>query len=104
MKRVISLVFVVLLLNGCVYPNRQTHTVDDRPSIYIVNPPPNAMLHVDGAKIGPADKFNGEPNILLLEPGVHHVEIREGDNLIRSLDVFLGEGTRREIRLTGGDQ
>jgi hypothetical protein len=103
MTKSLRFVLLILCLNGCVYANRQTHTVDDRPSLFVVNAPSNATLHVDGSEVGPASKFDGNPTILLLEPGTHHVEIRQESNVIRSLDVFLGEGTRREIRLPGGN-
>lgn len=103
MTKPLRLLFVFLALTACVYPNRQTRTVDDRPSLSFVNAPPDAVLHVDGLEMGPANKYNGDPNILLLEPGTHHVEIRHEDKVLRSLDVFLGEGTRREISLSEGN-
>lgn len=79
-------------------------TLDDKPGVYIIDPPSNTILYVDGLKVGHAADFNGQPNILVLEPGTHHVEIHKGDDVIHSSDIFLGEGTRREIKLSGGNR
>jgi hypothetical protein len=104
MKKNISLFFILIAMIGCVYPNRQVQTVDDRPGLVIVGAPPNAVLYIDGLEIGPAQKYNGKPEVLLVNPGTHSVQIRQGSNILRSLDVFLGEGTHREITLTGNNK
>lgn len=104
MIRIVTILSILFLLEGCVYPNRQVQILDDRPSLSVVDAPQNAILYVDGLEIGPANNFNGNPNILRLEPGTHHVEIRQGKDVIHSLDVFLAEGTQRKIKLSGSKQ
>ena len=90
------------LLVGCVYPNQQVHTVDDRPGLYIAGAPADAILYVDGLEMGPASKFDGQPNVLILDPGTHRVEIRRGTRTLHSGVVFLGEGVKRQIIVPAG--
>ena len=98
-RSAMMLLLVAMMLSGCAYPIKQTHTVDDRPTIFVANPPSGAMLYVDGVEIGPAVEYNGDPNVLLLEPGTHRVEVRTGGQTLYSSDLFLGEGTQRKISL-----
>ncbi len=100
MIRFVTILSILLFLEACVYPNRQVQTVDDRPTLFVVDAPSNAILYVDRVEIGPAINFNGKPNILVLEPGTHYIEIRQGNNVLHSLDIFLGEGTNRVIKLS----
>lgn len=112
-----------VLIAGCAHPIERVRTVDDRPGLSVVGAPPGAILYVDGVEIGPAADFDGKPEmvpgpgptgrksrrkvpgrVLLLEPGTHHVEIRDGKTVLRAVDIFLGEGTRREIKVFGGHQ
>ncbi len=94
---------IFFLLAGC-YPIHQARTVDDRPGLAIMGAPENAILYIDGVEMGRAAQFDGYFKTLLLEPGTHHVEIHEGNTVIHSSDIFLGEGTRREIKLPGRKQ
>ena len=100
MKMIFTIGSLIFLLGGCVYPNQQVQTVDDRPGISIVGAPSGAILYIDGLEIGPAHRFDGNPNYLIIEPGKHHVEIRQGTELLHSVDIYAGEGTMREISLS----
>ncbi len=91
---------LLFLIGACVYPDQQIQTTDDRPGLIIVGAPQDAVLFVDGLDMGLAHKYDGKPDVLLLNPGTHSVLIRRGDAVLRSLDVFLGEGTHREIKLS----
>lgn len=104
MKKIIFISFLLIVIAGCAYPNRQVQTLDDRPSLTVVGAPPNAILYVDGLEIGPAHKYDGKPDVLSLNPGTHSVQIRNGTDVLRALEVFLGEGTHREIKLSGTNQ
>lgn len=104
MKKILYTMFLFAVMAGCVYPNQQIQTLDDRPSLHIVGAPQDAVLYVDGLEIGPAKKYDGKPDVLLLNPGTHSIQIRQGNNVLRSLDVFLGDGTHREIKLSGTDK
>ena len=98
MKIALALI-VAATLSGCAYPAKQVSTVDDRPGIYVAGAPSEAVLFVDGIEMGRAAAFDGNPKILLLEPGTHRLKIIHGADVLLSQDVFLGEGTRRKITL-----
>jgi len=97
MKKIFIIGFILFLLGGCVYPNQQVQKVDDRPGISIAGALSGSILYLDGLEIGPAHLYDGNPNYLIIEPGKHHVEIRQGSELLHSLDIYAGEGTMREI-------
>lgn len=99
MKRFLLTAAASLVLTACVYPNQQVLTVDDRPGLFVVGAPEDAILYVDGLEMGPSGRFDGQPNVLAVEPGTHRVEVRLGSRVLHSVDIFLGEGTRREIRV-----
>lgn len=70
---------------GCTYPSSKTETVAERPGIAIHNAPQTAILYVDGQIAGQASQYDGKTKILLVEPGVHIVEVRSasGENLLK---------------------
>lgn len=86
MKR---LALLATLAVACVGPSTTVRTVDTRPAIAVVGAPPGAELIVDGLDVGPSARFNGNPNILRLEPGTHDVEIRSGGRVIFTQRVFV---------------
>ncbi len=79
-----------LALAACAGPTTTVRTVDTRPAIAVVGAPSGGVLYVDGAAMGDARSWDGQPNILRLEPGTHLVEIREpGGKLLFSQRVFV---------------
>jgi uncharacterized lipoprotein YajG len=66
-----------LLLASCSAPSTTVRTVDTRPAIAILDSAPGAILVLDGRPVGQAAAYNGQPNVLRLEPGTHEVEIRD---------------------------
>lgn len=78
------------LLGGCTYPTSTVRAVDERPAIAISGASKGAILLVDGVQMGDASAFDGDPKVLVLEPGTHTVEIQRGGVVIYSEKVFLG--------------
>jgi hypothetical protein len=74
---------------ACAGPTTTVRSVDTRPAIAVVGAPAGTVLFVDGLAVGDPARFNGNPNILRLEPGTHDVEIRGGDRVIFSQRVFV---------------
>ena len=70
-------------------PNTVVRTVDDRPTLAIKGAPEGAVLFVDGLMVGPAANYNGDPNILTVEPGTHLVRIAIGSNVLYEQKVFV---------------
>ncbi len=67
----------LLALAACAGPTTVLRTVDTRPALAIAGAPGGAQLFVDGAPVGEADRYDGNPDILRVEPGTHDVEIRD---------------------------
>ena len=68
--------FLFLLLAGCAMPSTVVMTPDTRPSIAIEGAPPGAVLFLDGVRVGEANLYDGQPNVLRVEPGTHTVTVR----------------------------
>jgi hypothetical protein len=79
-----------LALAACAGATTTVRTVDTRPAIAVTGAPAGTLLHVDGAVAGDARAYDGQPNVLRLEPGTHLVEIRDrGGNVVYSQRVFV---------------
>lgn len=66
-----------LALAACAGPSTVVRTVDTRPAVAVVGAPSGTVLFVDGVAVGDPTAFDGRPNVLRLEPGTHHLEIRD---------------------------
>jgi len=80
---------IIALTMGCSMPTTTVKTVDSRPSISITGAPKGSVLFVDGISMGIADKFDGHPNILSIEPGTHNIEIRNDKGVIYQQTIFV---------------
>lgn len=69
---------LALAAAGCVGPTTTVRTVDTRPAIAVVGAPRGTVLLVDGIAVGDPASFDGNPNVLRVEPGTHVLEIRDG--------------------------
>jgi hypothetical protein len=100
MKKIsISVLLVITsFLCGCSMPNSVVRTVDDRPTLAFKNAPENAVLFVDGLNMGAANKFNGDPNILVVEPGTHTVRVTIDQEVVFEQRVFV-EGSLKTITI-----
>jgi hypothetical protein len=103
MKNAVLFSVVAVVLVGC-YPVKQVNTIDDRPGIYVVDAPAGAILYIDGIEMGRAAKFDGNPTVLLVEPGTHRLKIVNDGVVLLSSEVFLGEGVHRKITLPSSGQ
>lgn len=88
--------FLVLALTACALPTTKVNAGTSRPTLTVLGAPANAVLFVDGLQIGVAANYNGKPNTLLIEEGVHRVELRQGGTVLMSQQVFAsgGENTK----------
>jgi hypothetical protein len=90
---------VLLALSGLAacdirYPNTGVEIADERPTIAFRGAPAGSQVFVDGVAMGPADEFDGQ-KVLLVEPGMHVVQVRHKGGILLSERVFLGEGAKR---------
>ena len=73
---------LMILLAACSMPSTVVKTPDTRPSLAFEGAPEGAVLFLDGVRTGLANQYDGQPNILLVEPGTHLVTIRGADGAI----------------------
>ena len=94
MKNILAL-FLALALTACALPTTRVNAGTARPTLTVVGAPANAMLFIDGLQIGIAANYNGAPNNLLIEEGVHRLELRDGGNvlLVQKILATGGENT-----------
>lgn len=95
MKKLIALL-AVLSLSACALPTTQVNAGTARPTLTVIGAPADATLTVDGLSMGLAASYNGAPNTLLVEEGVHRVELRQGPNVLMAQKILAtgGENTK----------
>lgn len=98
--RLVRPLLMVLALGGLGacdirYPNTGVEIADERPTIGFKGAPGGSQVFVDGIAMGPADRYDGQRETLLVEPGTHVVQVRHLGGVLLSARVFLGEGANR---------
>ena len=90
---------LALAAAGCVGPTTTVRTVDTRPALAIAGAPPSTVLYVDGVAVGDPASYDGQPNVLRIEPGTHEIDIRDraGQSLFRQR-VFV-ESELKTVRV-----
>ena len=79
MRRYVAIVVGLFALAACAMPSTTVRTTDTRPSLAFEGAPDGSVLYVDGQKIGDPNQYDGQPNILLVEPGTHQVVVKAAD-------------------------
>lgn len=82
MRKTAICLFALLLIAGCAMPSTVVKTPDTRPSLAFQGAPAGSLLFVDGQKVGDANAYDGQPGVLLVEPGTHEVEVRAVDGAV----------------------
>ena len=68
---------LALAAAACVGPTTTVRTVDTRPALAIAGAPSGTVLYLDGVAVGDPASYDGNPNVLRVEPGTHEVDIRD---------------------------
>jgi hypothetical protein len=91
MKKVIvfSFLALVLALCSCTMPTTAVRTVDDRPTLAFKGAPDGALLYIDGLSMGPVGQYNGESQVLTVEPGTHTVRVTINNEVIYEQRIFV---------------
>jgi len=58
------------------------------------------MLYVDGLSMGRAQQFDGDTNVLVLEPGTHKIEVISQGKSLLSEKVFFGGGEIKTLSVS----
>ena len=93
-----------LLLAACALPETAVKTGSPRPQLAIKGAPSDAVLIVDGLPMGTAPQYDGNPKLLIVEEGVHQVEVRRGGKTIHAEKAFISNGETKTITVNAGDQ
>ncbi len=68
---------LALAAAACVGPTTTVRTVDTRPALAFAGAPSGTVLYVDGMAVGDPSAYDGQPNVLRVEPGTHEIDIRD---------------------------
>ncbi len=91
MKKILILA-IALSLSACALPTTSVNTGAARPTLTILGAPAGAILFVDSLEIGVASKYDGASNTLLVEEGVHRVELRLNGKVLMAQKIFSSSG------------
>lgn len=99
MRNVLMIMAASLLITACSYPVTRVEQSTQKPSLTVsgLASDSEATISVDGVSYGRAVLYNGRDYALSLEPGVHVVEVRDGDIVLFSEKVFLADGSSKAI-------
>ena len=75
-------VFLMVFLAACSMPSTVVKTPDTRPSLAFEGAPEGAILFLDGVRTGLANQYDGQPDVLRVEPGTHLVTITGRDGAV----------------------
>lgn len=90
MKRMFAVGWATLLVGGCAMPSTVVRTSDTRPSLAVRGAPSGSFLFVDGQNAGRAGVYDGQPNVLMVEPGTHEVDVRDpGGQVVFRQRIFV---------------
>src|SRR5512145_783018 len=79
MRRYLAIVVGMCALAACAMPSTTVRTTDTRPSLAFEGAPDGSVLYLDGQNVGDPNQYDGQPNILVVEPGTHVVVVKGAD-------------------------
>jgi hypothetical protein len=86
---------LTVLFVACAMPSTTVRTLDSRPSLAIAGAPPGSQLFVDGNAMGRAAAYDGQPQVLVVEPGTHLVDVRDtAGRVLFQQTVFVESETK----------
>ncbi|HTN51927.1 MAG TPA: hypothetical protein VML50_05955 [Anaeromyxobacter sp.] len=91
--------FAVLLALACAGPQTTVRTPDTRPALAFEGAPAGAVLFVDGLQIGDPSLYDGQPQVLVVEPGTHLVVIRAADGAVILEQKVYVESEHKTIKV-----
>jgi len=80
------------LVSACALPATEVRTGAVRPALAVQGAPAGASLYLDGILMGEAGKYNGVAQKLLIEEGVHRVEVKQGQAVLLTQQIFASSG------------
>jgi hypothetical protein len=90
------------VLSACSLPQTTVHSGSSQPNLIVKGAPRGSTLFVDDLQIGPARKYDGNPNVLAVLEGTHRVEIRQGKSVVYSEKTYVGVGETHTVLVIAG--
>lgn len=102
--RLVVLLFATLIVTACISskPIESTSVVDDRPVLFFVVEGTGSSsgaldIYIDDLYMGDAVKFSATKKGLVVLPGTHIVEVRNGTQVLTSQKIYVGSGISKTI-------
>lgn len=92
LKNIMMAAALAALVSACALPTTEVRTGAARPALAVQGAPAGASLYLDGILIGDAAKYNGVAQKLLIEEGVHRVEVKQGQAVLLAQQIFASAG------------
>lgn len=80
--KAVLLAALAFSIAACTMPSTTVRTTDTRPSLAFEGAPEGSTAYVDGLPVGEAERYDGQPEVLLVEPGTHVVTIKARDGSV----------------------
>jgi hypothetical protein len=98
-KIILPCAFLGIFAIGCnSYPVTKVSAVDSRPTLSFKGAPPDGILFVDGINMGLVSQYNGQPRVLIVQPGSHEITVSENNHTIFQQSIFV-ENESKEISI-----
>jgi hypothetical protein len=97
--RTLLAVSLFFLAAACAMPSTVVQTPDTRPALAVEGAPAGAILFVDGVRVGEAILYDGQPNVLLVEPGTHTVTVKGADGAELLEQKVYVESERKTLKV-----
>ncbi|CAA0105819.1 Uncharacterised protein [Halioglobus japonicus] len=104
--RLAAPLFAAVILTACVSskPIESTSAVDDRPVLFFTvdgtgSSSEGLAIYVDDLYMGDAENFSAKKKGLVVLPGTHIVEIRNGTQVLTSQKVYVSSGVSKTIHV-----
>lgn len=101
MRTLLMVLALATTISACTYPVTRVEQSTERPTLIVKGLAPDsaASIVVDGVSYGHADYYDGENYAISLDPGVHVVEVRDGDRILFNEKVFLANNSSKAIKV-----
>lgn len=88
-----------LALAACAMPSTTVRSAESRPSPAVQGAPRGLQLFVDGNAVGDAGSYDGQPAVLVVEPGTHVVDVRDGSGAVLFRQTVFVESETKTIQV-----
>ena len=87
---ILSCAFLSIFMIGCnTYSITKVSAVDSRPTLSFTGAPADSILFVDNINSGLTAQYNGNPKVLVVQPGTHELKVMENNKIIFQQSVFV---------------